>query len=136
MWLMNEFLSDVPFTEDDIKDNVGFVYLIINDTNDKAYVGKKLFTKSKTYQKNKKKKRTRVASDWVTYTGSNEALNKDIADGHQIRKIILHLCKTKGWMSYLETKEIIERNCLLSDYYYNDWFSCKVRRSHLKEKKR
>ncbi len=134
MWLKDNFFSDDPFTEDDIGNAVGFVYLICNRTNGKSYVGKKLFTRSKTYQKNKKRKKTRVASNWITYTGSNEALNNDIAAGHKIEKYILHLCESKGWMSYLETKEIIDRNCLLSDHYYNDWFSCKVRRSHLKRK--
>lgn len=122
------------FTENDIGDNVGFVYIIENTTNGKSYVGKKLFTKSKTYQRNKKKKRTRVASDWVTYTGSNELLNKDIEAGHEYVKYILHLCPSKGWMSYLETKEILVRDCLIDENYYNEWFSCKVRRSHLKGK--
>lgn len=124
--------EDREFKEEDIGTAVGFVYLIENLTNGKHYIGKKLFTKSKSFQKNKKRKKKRVASDWVTYTGSNEQLNLDIASGHKIQKHILHLCPSKGWMSYLETKEIIDRNCLLSDLYYNDWFSCKVRRSHLK----
>ena len=128
MWLYNS----EEFTEDMIEDNVGFVYLITNETNGKQYVGKKLFTKSKTYQKNKKKKKTRVASDWLTYTGSNEQLNEDIKNGHSIKKEILHLCKSKGWCTYLESKEILVRDCLLSDKYYNYWISCKIRRSHLK----
>ena len=120
------------FTEDMIGENVGFVYLITNLTNNKEYVGKKSFTKSKTYQKNKKKKKTRVSSDWISYTGSNEQLNIDIKNGDQIRKEIIHLCKSKGYMSYLETKEILVRDCLLNDKYYNYWVSCKIRRSHLK----
>ena len=76
------------FTENMIDDNVGFVYIITNETNNKQYIGKKLFTKSKTYQKNKKKKKMRVASDWITYTGSNEQLNEDIKNGHSIKKEI------------------------------------------------
>ena len=128
MWLYNS----EEFTEDMIGDNVGFVYLITNETNGKQYVGKKLFTKSKTYQKNKKKKKTRVASDWITYTGSNEQLNEDIKNGHSIKKEIIHLCKSKGWCSYLESKEILVRDCLLLENYYNYWISCKIRRTHLK----
>ena len=128
MWIYNE----IEFTEDMISDNVGFVYVITNVTNNKLYVGKKSFTKSKTYQKNKKKKKTRVSSDWITYTGSNDKLNEDIKNGDQIRKEIIHLCKSKGWMSYMETKEILVRDCLLKEQYYNYWVSCKIRRTHLK----
>lgn len=128
MWIYNES----EFTEDMIEDNVGFVYIITNLTNNKFYIGKKLFSKSKTYQKNKKKKKKRVSSDWLTYTGSNDQLNIDIKNGHQIKKHILHLCKSKGWCSYLETKEILTRDCLLSDKYYNTWLSARIRRSHLK----
>ena len=115
MWIYN----DEVFTEDMIGDNVGFVYIISNTTNGKFYIGKKLFTKLKTVQKKKKKKRTRVSSNWVDYTGSNDQLNEDIKNGHQIKKHILHLCKSKGWCSYMETKEIFMRNCLVLDEYYN-----------------
>lgn len=128
MWLYQE----KEFTEDMIEDNVGFVYLITNTTNGKLYVGKKLFTKSKTYQKNKKKKRKRVSSDWMEYTGSNDMLNEDVQNGHQIKKEILHLCKSKGWCTYWETKEILMRDSLINDKYYNQWLSCKIRRTHLK----
>jgi hypothetical protein len=128
MWLYNES----EFTEDMISDNVGFVYVITNLMNNKQYIGRKLFTKSKTYQKNKKKKKTRVSSDWMIYTGSNEQLNIDINNGDQIKKEIIHLCTSKGWMTYIETKEILVRDCLLSENYYNYWVSCKIRRSHLK----
>ena len=128
MWLYN----GTEFTEEMIDNNIGFVYQIENLTNGKKYVGKKLFTRSKTYQKNKKKKRKKVQSDWMTYTGSNEELNQDIESGHQIKKEILHLCQTKGWATYLETKEIINRDCIIKDDYYNIWFSARIRRSHLK----
>ena len=127
MWIYN----GCSFTEDDIGEAVGFVYIIYNLTNNKKYIGKKLFTKSKTYQKKGKKKRKRVSSDWITYTGSNEELNQDIKNGHQIQKEILHLCVSKGWCSYHETREILIRDCLISNEYYNHWISCKIRRTHL-----
>ena len=129
MWIYQNKL----FTNDEINDNVGFVYLITNLDTGKKYVGKKLFTKSKTYQKNKKKRKTRVESDWLEYTGSNDLLNEEISQGANIHKEILHLCKTRGWMTYLETKEIIERNALLDENYYNYWFSAKVHGNHLKK---
>lgn len=121
---------DSLFTDEMIGDNVGFVYLI-TDNSGKKYIGKKLFTKSKTYQKNLKKKRKRVPSDWQEYTGSNLELNENISTGTTIEKEILHLCKSKGWMTYLETKEIIMKNAIIDDNYYNSWFSAKIHRKHL-----
>jgi hypothetical protein len=44
---------------------------------------------------------------------------------------ILHLCKTKSECSYLEAKEQIDREVLLSDDYYNSWISLKVTKKHL-----
>lgn len=127
--------KDKIFTNDDILDYVGFVYLITNLDTGKKYVGKKLFTKSKTYQKNNKKRRMRVESDWLTYTGSNVTLNEEVEQGANLKKEILHLCKYRGWLSYLETKEIINRDALLRDDYYNYWFSAKVHAKHLIDKK-
>jgi hypothetical protein len=131
MWLYN----GAEFHEDMIGTNAGFIYLITNLDTGRMYVGKKNFTKAKTFQRNKRKKRTRVASDWVTYTGSNDELNEDIQNGARIKKEIIHLCPTKGWMSYLETKEIFDREALLSPKFYNGWVSCKIRRNHLKGEK-
>lgn len=119
------------FTEEMIEGYVGFVYLIYNHDTDKYYVGKKLFTKSKSYQKNKKRKKRRVSSDWMEYTGSNKILNEDVSNGHTITKTILHLCKSRGWMSYYETFEILSRNAITDDQYYNEWVSCKIQRRHL-----
>ena len=128
MWMYNNEV----FTEDMIEDYIGLVYKIYNVSSGKTYIGKKFFKKSKTYQKNLKKKKKLVASDWETYTGSNDVLNEDIQKGDMIKKEILHLCKSKGMLSYMETKEIFERDCLLKDIYYNTWVSVRVRRNHLK----
>ena len=85
MWLYNN--KDI--TEDDIKGYVGFVYLIENLDNNMYYIGKKSLKKTKVYQKNKKKKRTLVESDWKDYTGSNDLLNEHIESGNKIRKTIM-----------------------------------------------
>lgn len=131
MWLY----KGQEFTSDMIEENVGFIYLITNITNGKMYVGKKSFSKAKTIQRNKKKKRTRVESDWVSYTGSNEQLNNDIEDGARITKEILFLAKSKGWLTYLETREIFLREAVIDPNFYNAWCMCKIRRSHLKGEK-
>ena len=134
MWLWN----NEEFTEEMIGDYVGFVYLITNLENGMKYVGKKNFTRAKVYQRNKKKKRTRVASEWQSYTGSNKQLNEDIAGPGKptLRKEILHLCATKGWLSYFETFEILKRGAIQSDKYYNQWVSCKIQRSHINTEKK
>lgn len=130
MWTYRGDVFDGSVIEDD--GCVGFVYLITNETTGMKYIGKKLFTKSKTYQKNKKKRRMRVESDWMTYTGSNAQLNEDVDNGDLITKEILHLCDSRGWCSYRETQEILNREAIQSDQYYNGWVSCKIQRSHIK----
>lgn len=119
------------FTDDMVADNVGFVYIIANRNTGKFYIGKKLFTKSKRYQKNKKVRKKRVTSDWVEYVGSNKVLIEESAEGHELVKTILHLCKTRGWMSYYETLEILQRGAIQDEKYYNEWVSCKIQRRHL-----
>ena len=129
MWFyLNEEKEFDPSEHEGI---VGFVYLIENLDNGKKYIGKKLLTKSVRYQKNKKKKTKRVESDWKEYTGSNEQLNADVANGAKLKKKILYLCRSKGWMSYFETKEILNRNAIIDETYYNFWVQCKIRSSHL-----
>jgi len=41
------------------------------------------------------------------------------------------LCKSKGWMSYFETLEILQRQAIQSDEFYNVWVSCKIQSKHL-----
>lgn len=120
------------FEESMIEGYKGFVYIITNHDKNMYYIGKKGFTKVKTYQKNKRKRRMLVESDWEEYTGSNEQLNEDVANGDNITKEILHLCKTKSEMSYLEAKEQFERDVLKDDKSYNQWIMVKIRKAHLK----
>lgn len=111
----------------------GFCYMITNTINNKKYIGRKYFTKAKTKQVKKKKKKIRVESDWTTYYGSNETLLQDVEKygKENFKREILHLCRTRGECSYFETKEIMVRDCLLKNDYYNSWVSCKIRRNHL-----
>lgn len=114
---------------------VGFVYLITNTISGKLYVGKKLFHSSKTIQKNKKKKRIKVESDWASYYGSNQTL-KDLVSLHEktfFTREILHICYSKSQCSYLEIKEQLLRDAILSPEYYNDWVSCKITRKHMQK---
>ncbi len=128
MWMYENTL----FTENMIEDNIGFVYIITNLTKNKQYIGKKLFSFKKRYQKNKKKKTKFVNSDWLTYTGSNEELNHDLINGDQYKKQILQLCKTKSLLNYTELKYQIELNVLfLPDKFYNSYIGTRVNRKQL-----
>lgn len=131
MWLHH----DSPFEpiELDPKKIYGFVYLIENLVNGRKYVGKKLFFFKGFKTVKKKKKRILVESDWKTYYGSSNALQKDIAEIGKInfRRTILHLCTSKSECSYLEMKEQVERNAILSDGYYNDQIRVRVTRVQL-----
>jgi len=129
-WLYN----DKDFTETDIGENYGFVYLITNLQTGKKYIGKKFFYSQKTKTVKGKKKRFKIESDWKTYYGSNTELQNDVKIlGEQLfKREIIHLCKTKGECGYLEAREQFEKRVLETEDYYNTWIMVRVRKSHLK----
>lgn len=131
---LNWIYNTGEFTENQIGNNYGFVYIITNLKTGKKYIGKKFFYSSKTKQVKGKKKRFKVSSDWQTYYGSNEELKKDvIIYGKEFfERRILHLCQSKGAAGYLEAKEQFTNGVLEGDDYYNTWIMVRVRKSHLK----
>ena len=136
MW----FYNGEEFTSEMIGDYIGFVYVITDKSNDKKYVGKKLLVSKRKLPplKGKTRKRSVVKeTDWKTYFGSSDEVKlmveqKGVENFH---REILHLCKAKGELSYLEAKEQFDRNVLLSDEYYNGIIQCKIHRSHVKSLK-
>jgi len=132
---LNWTYNNIDFTEDLIGNNYGFVYLITNITNNKKYIGKKLFYSTKTKQVKGKKKKYKASSDWQTYYGSSAELAKDVLSlGHdKFTREILHLCQSKGECSYLEAKEQFIRGVMETDEYYNTWIMVRVRKSHIKD---
>jgi hypothetical protein len=129
------FYNNKPYVETP-EEYQGFVYVITEISTGKKYVGKKNFWRPKTLPITKKRKRrvrTRVESDWQNYYGSSkhltEAIENTFADNY--KREILHLCKTKGDMSYYEAKEQFDRDVLLDDSYYNNFIGCKIHGNHL-----
>lgn len=138
MW----YYENKLFTSDDIGDNIGFVYVITEKSTGKKYVGKKLFKQTRKLPPLKGQKRRRTVikeSDWQTYYGSSTTV-QELYETHgdkAFHREILHLCKTKGEMSYKEAKEQFERDVLLRDDYYNGIIACKINQNavkHMKEK--
>jgi len=120
-----------------IGEYVGFVYIITDLTNSKMYVGKKLFKSKRTLPPLKGKTRKRKVvkeSDWMSYYGSSEELMLLVeANGAEsFKREILHLCHSRGEMSYMELFEQVKRNALLRDDYYNGICQVKIHRSHVK----
>jgi hypothetical protein len=124
-----------PDTTTDLSVLWGFVYLIEDTTTGMKYCGKKFFTKAGTKQIKGKKKKIRKTSDWVGYWGSNEVLKAAIQQNGTDRytRTILHLCHSRAECSYFEAFEIFTRHALLSDRYFNEWVSCRIRKAHLKK---
>jgi hypothetical protein len=130
-WMFN----GKPFTSMDIGDNIGFVY-IIEDVYGKKYIGKKILMSKRRLPplKGKTRRRTKIVeSDWKKYYGSSEVLNENVAQYgvNSFQRTVLHLCKKKGEMSYLELHEQITRNVLFDDAYYNGIVQVKIHRSHV-----
>jgi len=121
---------------------IGFVYLITNLTNNKKYIGKKLFSFSKTTYKTvklkngtKKKKRIKgkIESDWKTYYGSNNQLNEDVKNlgTDNFKREILKFCNSKAECSYVEAKLQFEYGVLETDEYYNGHVQVRVHKNHI-----
>lgn len=122
-----------PFKEEDVGNSYGFVYEIVNLTNNRRYIGKKFFTKAGTRQIKGKKKKVRLSSGWENYWSSSDELKEDVKKlgDENFTRTILYLCKSRSECSYRETKEIFVRDALLSEDYYNKWVSCKIHKAHV-----
>lgn len=140
MWTYeNQIVESLP------DDCVGFVYLIVNKTNSRMYIGKKLAKFSRTSTKTvtlkngtkkKKKVKSKRDSDWQEYYGSSIELQKDIelSGKEHFTREILFFCKSKAECSYVESREQFSRKVLESDEYYNNNIMCRIHGSHIRGK--
>jgi primase-polymerase (primpol)-like protein len=124
------------------EDCVGFVYLITNTVTGRRYIGKKLAKFSKTrYRtvklkngtKRRRKIKSKTASDWQTYYGSNDQLKADVAalGADKFTREILYFCRSKAECSYVEAREQFQRQVLESADYYNNQIQIRVHGSHI-----
>ena len=135
---MSWLYKDEPFDPESApEDCAGFVYRITNQDNGMKYIGKKSMWSKRTLPplKGQKRKRKKVfESDWREYYGSSANLNEERAriGDDRYKREILHMCKTRGEMSYWEAKLQFEYDVLLRDDYYNALIMCRINASHLK----
>lgn len=123
-----------------IKDYKGFVYLITNKINGMKYIGQKKFWDNKTLPPLKGKSHKRhivVESNWKDYFGSNKELKLDVAANgkENFSRQVLHLCKSKAMMNYLETEEQFKRKVLFKKHYYNNYIGCRINGNTVKKVK-
>ena len=104
--------NGTTFSGSDIGDNYGFVYLITNLSNGRAYIGRKYFWSFRTLPG--KKRKTKVESDWKKYYGSCPELKEDLKKFGKLnfKREILSLHKTKGQCNYEETRQLFNYNVL------------------------
>ena len=137
-WLYKGQLLETP------PDNAfGFIYQITNLLDDRKYIGRKYFGKTRRVKQKGKSRRkvVRTESDWKNYTGSSKTLSADI---QQLGKEnftfeILLLGYTKGQVNYLEENVQHSLQVVMSDQYYNDcvgsrkWLSVKFTDEQMSE---
>jgi hypothetical protein len=111
--------EDKEVTSDTLAGFYGFVYIIVDRETGKKYIGRKYIW---SYRKEKgSSRRKKKESDWQDYYSSNEDL-KQIGKENpgRLKREILHLCKSKGETNWKELDEIIKRNALWDENYFNE----------------
>ncbi len=133
MWLYN----DKEIGDDEIEGYASFVYMITNLETGQKYIGKKILKsiRRKKVKGKTRRKKVEKESDWRQYFGSSITLLADVERLGQdrFRREILKLCKTRGTASYWEAYEIMSRNAIISEDYYNESLQVRVHRSHIKD---
>ena len=115
---------------------VGFIYKIINKTNNKFYIGRKILrnTTNKAITKKEakiriptrgrvpKKKKVITESDWKTYYGSSKELLKDVKElgKENFERIILKVVYSKIQLTYYEMEYQVKLDVLKNSNCYNE----------------
>ncbi len=129
---VGHWILPLNYPENIFEASIGFVYIITNRLTNKKYIGKKLLSfkkKKKPLKGNVNCRRFLIESDWKSYTGSSPSLNEYIAKNGKDDFIfeIISFQPSKLLLAYYETKEIIDRNAIFSNEYYNEVCCLRIR---------
>lgn len=129
------------FVEKTEKGFIGFVYCTTDLKSGNKYIGKKEFFRKKILpvtKTRKRRKHTRVESNWQDYYGSSPMIMEKVSlgDTDRFARTILLFGKTKGDLSYLEAKMQFDHDVLAKDSYINGIINCRISKSHLSEELR
>lgn len=123
---------------------IGFIYLLTNIETGRRYIGKKylwserkvkLTKKEVAALENKRLKKWKIVrkeSDWLTYSSSSDEIKKEVAQGVQFRREIIHWTFSKIETYYQEVKLQFQNNVLESDEWYNKNIASKWFKGNLK----
>ena len=104
-----------PFTSDDVRDYYGFVYLITNLSNQRLYIGRKVFWFHR--KPPGKKRRVKKSQIGNCTTGHQTRAKEDVKllGTHLFRREILSLHKSKGTANFNETELALFKNNVLTE---------------------
>lgn len=119
----------IEFTDKDIGDSIGFVYVITNLITNKKYIGRKYFYFTRKQKRSDTRRKSKF-SDWKTYYSSSDDVLAEVEKygTKNFQREILSLHKTKGDTNVSEVKEQFSRNVLEDDIYLNANINGKWRR--------
>lgn len=105
-WMFSEQLDPSKY--------LGFVYIIKDLRTGKMYIGKKQMVGTGRLNKGKE-------SDWCSYTGSCDALNKEISNRgiYEFLPIVLEQYMTKGTLSFAESWSLTIAEAPYNRLFYN-----------------
>ena len=106
---------------------VGFVYLIEQKSTGLKYIGQKQF-----YARHRGKK---IESNWPDYWSSSSRVKALVAEigVEDFDRTILHMCRNKATMNYLEVFEQVQRDVLLRKDYANEYVGARINSKGLGE---
>jgi len=131
MWLYN---NEEVTKENFPKDGYGFIYMMgaIIDGEKKFYIGKFQVNPERKVKLNKTEMAARPSTrhkDWKTktifqpfdkYYSSNDTLIQAHEDGIEIKRIILHICKSKRELTFEEIRHMFKADVLSKPEFLND----------------